>query len=50
MTDGVALPLAQQVSEFGVLGALRALDEVAYLRSESVYRGFESLADFEARK
>ena len=26
---------------------LRELDEVAYLRFASVYRGFESLADFE---
>jgi transcriptional repressor NrdR len=31
-----------------ILGPLRALDEVAYLRFASVYRGFESLADFEA--
>lgn len=30
-----------------VLGPLRDLDEVAYLRFASVYRGFESLADFE---
>jgi transcriptional repressor NrdR len=30
-----------------ILGPLRALDEVAYLRFASVYRGFESLADFE---
>jgi transcriptional repressor NrdR len=30
-----------------VLGPLRELDEVAYLRFASVYRGFESLADFE---
>jgi transcriptional repressor NrdR len=29
------------------LGPLRDLDEVAYLRFASVYRGFESLADFE---
>jgi transcriptional repressor NrdR len=29
------------------LGPLRELDEVAYLRFASVYRGFESLADFE---
>ena len=27
---------------------LRILDEVAYLRFASVYRSFESLADFEA--
>jgi transcriptional repressor NrdR len=30
-----------------ILGPLRKLDEVAYLRFASVYRGFESLADFE---
>jgi transcriptional repressor NrdR len=31
-----------------ILGPLRELEEVAYLRFASVYRGFESLADFEA--
>ena len=31
-----------------ILGPLRELDEVAYLRFASVYRGFESLDDFEA--
>ena len=31
-----------------ILGPLRALDEVAYLRFASVYRSFESAADFEA--
>lgn len=31
----------------GILGPLRALDEVAYLRFASVYRSFESLTDFE---
>jgi|HubBroStandDraft_5_1064220.scaffolds.fasta_scaffold03388_4 transcriptional repressor NrdR len=30
-----------------ILGPLRELDEVAYLRFASVYRGFDSLADFE---
>jgi transcriptional repressor NrdR len=30
-----------------ILGPLRELDEVAYLRFASVYRSFESLADFE---
>jgi len=30
-----------------ILGPLRDLDEVAYLRFASVYKGFESLADFE---
>ncbi|MFP5348089.1 MAG: transcriptional regulator NrdR [Actinomycetes bacterium] len=32
----------------GVLGPLRQLDEVAYLRFASVYQAFESLEDFEA--
>ncbi|MFI0432521.1 MAG: transcriptional regulator NrdR [Candidatus Nanopelagicales bacterium] len=31
-----------------ILGPLRDLDEVAYLRFASVYRNFESMADFEA--
>jgi len=31
-----------------ILGPLRELDEVAYLRFASVYRAFESLGDFEA--
>lgn len=31
-----------------ILGPLRELDEVAYLRFASVYRDFSSLADFEA--
>ena len=61
--DDLAL-LAQQVEEavrasgaaevdshevgLAILGPLRELDEVAYLRFASVYRAFESLADFEA--
>src|SRR4051812_23703814 len=61
--DAVAL-IAQQVEEtvratgcaevpahevgLAILGPLRDLDEVAYLRFASVYRGFDSLADFEA--
>lgn len=60
--DQLAL-LAQQVEEvirsrgsgevpshevgLAILGPLRDLDEVAYLRFASVYRGFESVADFE---
>lgn len=32
---------------FAILGPLRGLDEVAYMRFASVYRGFASLADFE---
>jgi transcriptional repressor NrdR len=38
---------AHQVG-LAVLGPLRALDEVAYLRFASVYRAFESAEDFEA--
>jgi transcriptional repressor NrdR len=61
--DDLAL-LAQQVEEsvratgaaeidshevgLAILGPLRELDEVAYLRFASVYRSFESLEDFEA--
>jgi len=30
-----------------ILGPLRELDEVAYLRFASVYQGFDSLEDFE---
>jgi len=60
--DALAL-LAQQVEEtvrgtgvcevqaheigLAILDPLRRLDEVAYLRFASVYRSFESLADFE---
>lgn len=60
--DAVAL-LAQRVEEavrsggaaevpshevgLAILGPLRDLDEVAYLRFASVYRSFESLGDFE---
>ena len=60
--DDLAL-LAQQVEEsvraagtaeipsnevgLAILGPLRNLDEVAYLRFASVYRSFESLADFQ---
>lgn len=61
--DDLAL-LAQQVEEtiratgsaevaahevgLAILGPLRQLDEVGYLRFASVYRAFESLEDFEA--
>ncbi len=31
-----------------ILGPLRELDEVAYMRFASVYRSFTSLADFES--
>ncbi len=63
VTDDQLAILAQQVEDeirsrgcgevsshevgVAVLGPLRDLDEVAYLRFASVYRGFESLADFE---
>jgi transcriptional repressor NrdR len=39
--------IASQEVGLAILGPLRELDEVAYLRFASVYRGFESLADFE---
>ncbi len=61
--DDQLAALAQQVEEhvrlsgsaeipsgdigLAILGPLRELDEVAYLRFASVYRGFDSLADFE---
>src|SRR3954465_7905895 len=61
--DAIAL-LAQKVEEairargaaegpshdvgLAILGPLKDLDEVAYLRFASVYRSFDSLADFEA--
>ena len=44
---GVAEVEAHEVG-LAILGPLRDLDEVAYLRFASVYRGFESTADFEA--
>lgn len=63
VTEDQLAMLAQQVEEairsrgsgeipsqevgLAILGPLRELDEVAYLRFASVYRGFESLADFE---
>ncbi len=39
-----------EANEIGlsILGPLRELDEVAYLRFASVYQAFESLDDFEA--
>lgn len=45
--DGVAEIEAHEVG-IAVLGPLRRLDEVAYLRFASVYQSFESLEDFEA--
>jgi transcriptional repressor NrdR len=43
---GIAEVSSQDVG-LAILGPLRDLDEVAYLRFASVYKGFESLADFE---
>jgi transcriptional repressor NrdR len=44
---GAAEVPAEEVGR-AILGPLRALDEVAYLRFASVYLAFESLNDFEA--
>ena len=44
--DGWAEVPAHEVG-LAILGPLRALDEVAYLRFASVYRAFESADDFE---
>ncbi len=44
---GAAEVPSQEVG-LAILGPLRALDEVAYLRFASVYRSFESAADFAA--
>jgi transcriptional repressor NrdR len=40
--------IASQDVGLAVLAPLRELDDVAYLRFASVYRSFETLADFEA--
>ena len=45
--DGWAEVPAHEVG-LAILGPLRELDEVAYLRFASVYRAFESADDFEA--
>ncbi len=45
-TSGVAEVPAHEVG-LAILGPLRELDEVAYLRFASVYRSFESADDFE---
>lgn len=63
VTEGQLAVLAQRVEDvlraagsaeipahevgLAILGPLRELDEVAYLRFASVYRAFESLEDFE---
>ena len=46
-SEGWAEVPAHEVG-LAILGPLRELDEVAYLRFASVYRSFESLADFES--
>ncbi len=64
VTEGDLAVLAQRVEEtvrqtgvsqldaneigLAILGPLRDLDEVAYLRFASVYQAFDSLEDFEA--
>jgi transcriptional repressor NrdR len=45
--SGIAEIASHEVG-MAILGPLRELDEVAYLRFASVYRSFESLADFES--
>ncbi|MDT0303625.1 transcriptional regulator NrdR [Streptomonospora wellingtoniae] len=45
-SQGVAEVPAHEIG-LAILGPLRELDEVTYLHFASVYRGFESLADFE---
>ena len=44
--SGVAEIDAHEVG-LAILGPLRKLDQIAYLRFASVYQGFESLEDFE---
>ena len=44
---GAAEVPSQEVG-LAILGPLRELDEVAYLRFASVYRSFETLEDFES--
>jgi transcriptional repressor NrdR len=44
---GVAQVEAQEVG-LAILGPLRSLDEVAFMRYASVYQGWETLEDFEA--
>lgn len=45
-STGAAQIMSNEVG-LAILGPLRELDEVAYLRFASVYRSFESLSDFE---
>jgi transcriptional repressor NrdR len=46
--EGGAAEVAAHEVGLAILAPLKDLDEVAYLRFASVYRSFESLADFEA--
>ena len=46
-SSGCAEVAAHEIG-LAILAPLRELDEVAYMRFASVYRSFESLADFEA--
>lgn len=47
LRSGGQAAIASHDVGLAILGPLRVLDEVAYLRFASVYRSFESLADFE---
>ena len=46
--EGGAAEVPAHEVGLAILAPLKALDEVAYLRFASVYKAFESLADFEA--
>jgi transcriptional repressor NrdR len=46
--EGGAAEVPAHEVGLAILGPLKALDEVAYLRFASVYKGFDDLADFEA--
>jgi transcriptional repressor NrdR len=46
--EGGAAEVPAHEVGLAILGPLKALDEVAYLRFASVYKSFEDLADFEA--
>ena len=46
-TSGEAEVTSKRIGEM-VMDGLKGLDSVAYIRFASVYRSFESLADFEA--
>jgi transcriptional repressor NrdR len=46
--EGGAAEVPAHEVGLAILGPLKALDEVAYLRFASVYKSFDDLADFEA--